>query len=483
MSRRDTQQGHTGQTADDAARSQRIAAMRELAGSAVSPSALTPGRASAKPAQQRRHRMPVLLVALTVIVLLASAGAAWQGWFPWQQRKQMTNVRLASVNLASYNLHCPSSAVWSPDNMQIAILAQLGACTNSDAGIVEPNVVALFSSQGKLERLLYPDTLTLGKNAHTTPQPTPTSSAVSGDVPTYTQYFGMSWSPDGKQLALPYYATFQHAASILPENIMSESGVILIPGDGADGSKLFSPHASYGDIWDLQAGARTHPGDTVQQPAFAYTWSTQGRLLPAANPASSAPVGNPLGASSFTIWQPGLVRLDREHNALEFTTSFIPWSPDGRYIAPSFAVGGRLVPNTQSISRASDGAYQIPPRDNGLLIAASQLKSPANSNASSVAVAWRGDGQYIAATQLNPLVDQIRQRLDSSVVPAAAEQVAIYDCATGTKRLTLTTAPLANPLQVATLQPQPAVSWSTTGKRIFLLDAPFDALTIWDVAL
>jgi len=271
--------------------------------------------------------------------------------------------------------------------------------------------------------------------------------------------------------------------SIPPENIMSESGVILLPVGGADGSKLFSPHASYGDIWDLQVGAPIHPGDTAQQPAFAYTWSTQGRLLPSANPVSLAPVGNPLGASSFTIWQPGLVTLDREHNALEFTTSFIPWSPDGRYFAPSFAVGGRLVPNTQSISRASDGAYQIPPRDDGFLFAAGQLKSPTNSNVSSVAVAWRGDGQYISATQPNPLLDQIRQRLDSSVVPASAEQVVIYDCATGTKRLTLTTALLANPLQVATLQPQPAVSWSTTGKRIFLLDAPFDSLTIWDVSL
>ena len=62
----------------------------------------------------------------------------------------------ASVNLASYNLHCPSAAVWSPDNTQIAVLAQLSACTNSDTGIVEPNVIALFNTQGKLERSSLP---------------------------------------------------------------------------------------------------------------------------------------------------------------------------------------------------------------------------------------------------------------------------------------------------------------------------------------
>ena len=67
--------------------------MRELAGGDVSPSAhhTRPRQREACTAAPTSYAR--LLVALTVIVLLASAGAAWQGWFPWQQRKQMTNAR------------------------------------------------------------------------------------------------------------------------------------------------------------------------------------------------------------------------------------------------------------------------------------------------------------------------------------------------------------------------------------------------------
>ena len=74
MSRQDSQLPTENNEDEDAARSQRIAAMRELAGGDVSPSAITPDRANAHPTPKRR--VPVLLVALTVIVLLASVGAA-----------------------------------------------------------------------------------------------------------------------------------------------------------------------------------------------------------------------------------------------------------------------------------------------------------------------------------------------------------------------------------------------------------------------
>ena len=107
--------------------------------------------------------------------------------------------------------------------------------------------------------------------------------------------------------------------------------------------QLFAPHASYGDIWDFRQARLFILAIQLSNQHLPTHGLRRDDCYHAANPASLAPVGNPLGASSFTIWQPGLVTLDREHNALEFTTSFMPWSPDGRYFAPSFAVGGRLV--------------------------------------------------------------------------------------------------------------------------------------------
>ncbi len=460
--------------------------MRELAGGAVSPSAITPDRASAKPTPQRRRRIPVLLVVLTVIVLLSSAGAAWQGWFPWQRGKPTTASNTVSVNLASYDLHCPSAAVWSPDNTQIAVLAQLGACTNSDAGIVAPNVIALFSSQGKLVRLLYPDTLTLGKNTPTTAQPTVTSNPSSTDTASPpVEYFALAWSPDSKRLALPYQTLLDSSQSPTGITETFEDGVALLPTDGGDGEKLSGSLAGYGGIWDTQTRTvvANDEGNPPPQLSFAYKWTQQGTLISIADASTSGPVGNSTGGEQFTIWQPGSVYLDSETNALYFEAVVTAWSPDGRYLAPFLGYSGLLTPHASGIVRASDGEFEFAPRDNGLLTAASQLKSPTDPYAQSMPVAWRGDGRLIAALQPNLLIDQINQDQDGATVPSTTEHVAIYDCATGTKQLTLATKPLANTLQITDTPPEPLLRWSSTGQQLFLLDTAFDSLTIWDIAL
>ena len=324
-----------------------------------------------------------------------------------------------------------------------------------------------------MERLLYPDTLTLGKNAPTTAQPTVTSTPSSTDIASPpVEYFTLAWSPDGKRLALPYQTLLDTSQSPAGVTETFEDGVALLPADGGDGEKLSGSLAGYGGIWDTQTRTvvANDEGNPPPQLSFAYKWTQQGTLIPIADASTSGPVGNSTGGEQFTIWQPGSVNLDSETNALYFEASVTAWSPDGRYLAPFLGYGGLLTPHASGIITASDGEFEFAPRDNGLLTAASQLKSPSDPYAQSMPVAWRGDGRLIAAMEPNLLIDQINQDQDGVTVPSTTEHVAIYDCATGTKRLTLTTAPLANPLQVATLQLQPAVSWSTTGKRIFLLD-------------
>lgn len=475
-------------SADEAARRQRIVAMRALVGedtdSSASPAA--PHDASVTGAlSRRRRRAPWLMVGLTALVLLATVGVAvWQGWLPWQRTNPVAQDNVVSVNLAASNLFCPSAAVWSPDNQRIAVLAQWGACTNTDMGFVAPNVVAIFDVQGKVERLLNADLVALGEDAPTTPQPTPLPGAPPASIiPAHVQYLAVAWSPDGSQLALPYFATASHDQSASPENVATESGIALLRVDNTGGKSFSGRFSSSVEIWDIQRGILIHQSNTPLPPALAYQWSPDGALTPTSDSSTSGPVGNPLGGQTFTIWQPGSVYLDRAKNALELFASVSAWSPDGRYLAPYLGFGGEMTPGISGIKRTADGSYQLAPRDSGLRIASGQLKSPDDPYASFLPVAWRGDGRLIATLAPNLLLDQVTQSRNASTIPSAAQHVVIYDCATGSKRLTLATKPIANRLQVSSIPPQPVMRWSSTGEKLFLLDTSFDTLSIWTVRL
>ena len=469
---------------DDIARHQRIAAMRALAGEdATRPPVAPRDSGDASGPSRKQRRTPLLMIALTALILVATVGAAlWQGWLPWQRAKSLTTASLVSINLAASDLYCPSAAVWSPDNQRVAVLTQFGACTNTDIGFVEPNVVAIFSLHGRLERLLYPDTVTLGKTAPSTPQPTPISGAPPTiTIPAHVQYLALAWSPDGKELALPYFATAIHDQSASSQNIATDSGVALLPVDGATGDRLSSRYASSVDVWDIQARRLIRRRDTVLPPSLAYQWSPDGALTPVGETSPTGPVGNPLGGQSFTIWQPGSVYLDRQKNALELFAGVSAWSPDGRYLAPYLGFGGEITPGISGVKRLGDGSYQLAPRDSGLRIASGQLKSPDDPYVSFLPVAWRDDGRVIATLAPNLLIDQVTQSRNASTIPSAAQHVVIYDCATGAKRLTLATKPAINTLQVSSTPPQSVLRWSSTGDKLFLLDTSFDTLSFWNV--
>lgn len=485
MSRQESQPSTQSTESNHSSRDQRIAAMRVLAGAEMPPARVGRDSESAKRPSRQTRRISAMLAALTIIVLLAVVGAAWQGWFPWQRGKPVASDNLVSVNLASYNLYCPSAAVWSPDNQRIAVLAQLGACARADAGFPEPNVVAIFRTNGDLVRLLYPDSAVLGKTAPTSPLPTPIpGTQTPSTIAAYVQYPTLGWSPDGERLALTYFATAAHGQSLPSEQVKTDGGVTLLRVDGTDGDTLSARYWSGDDIWDLQT-RKLLPRDTRSQPpTLAYRWTSEGKLAPVTDTSLSGPVGSPSGGDQFTIWQSGSVMLDRQTKALVFSASVVAWSPDGRYLAPYMGFGGELTPGATGITRTSDGSYQLPPRDNALITAASQLKSPDNPHATIMPVAWRSDGRLLAALEPNPLLDLITDQDDYGTIPNATEKVVIYDCATGANRLTLTTKPLVNGLQSAGgLSFSPVIRWSSPGKQVLLLDTYFDSLTIWDVAL
>lgn len=468
----------TGNAGDDTqAREQRIAALRSLA-NAQSPT-VSPDAADNVAKSKRGRRLPVLLAALVVIVLLTTAGAAWRGWLPWQRA---TNAKPVSINLASDNLHCPLAAVWSADSHQIAVLAQLGACAHTDAGLVAPNVVAIFDTQGHVVRLLRPDSLMLGSDTQATPAPTPANGVAPTTIPSSVQYFALGWSPDGRQVALVYQTTFAHDAAAPIEKIAFESGVALLPADGGEGEKLVGYLQSGFDTWDLQTRKVIHNSSVAQSAALAYQWSPNGQITPAGGSAADARIGDPSLGERFTIWQAGHVFLDRAKGALSFSAGTMAWSSDGRYLAPYLGFGCELAPQAQGIIRLSDGACQAPYRDKALVIAASRLKSPDDPYASFIPAAWRGDGRLLAAEEPNPLID-IAVQTGESALRDATEHIVIYDSATGAKRLTLSAHLPPNPLQPASSQSQSLLRWAPAGQTLFLLDTMFDSITIWDLPL
>jgi len=289
-----------------------------------------------------------------------------------------------------------------------------------------------------------------------------------------------SWSPDGERLALVYQTTLEHAQDAYGD---VESGIILLPAGGADGEKLSGFNQSPYDIWDLQTRKQIPGDNTAQVFALAYQWSSQGTLTPVEDAATSGPIGNPAAGQRFTIWQPGSVYLDRKKQALDFDANYMVWSPDGRYLVPYFGSGGELTQGASGMAPLDDGSYQLPFRDKALLIAASQLKSPSNPDASVMPVSWRSDGRLLAAMEPNPLIDLILKNGDGTVLPAATEHIAIFDSANGEKLLTLATKSLANRLQYSSSPMHTVIRWSSSGQKLVLLDASFDSLTIWGVAL
>ena len=474
------QQWQTGQepSDDDASRNQRIAAMRELSGveqvtpanTPSSPKLLTPAK---------KRRCPVLLAAMLAVVVLVSAGAAWKGLFPWKQHAR-TDRNVTSINLAANNLVCPSYAAWSPNGQQLAVLAQVGKCDNSYAGIIAHHAVAIFDTHGQLVRQLDPDLNFSGSITYTDgAEATATTTGIPQTIQVYPAYLGLAWSKDSKHLALPFHMNYEENG----ESSSLEYGVTLLLVDGSSQTSFrYSPF--YGnDYFDLQAKRSIHLNSSDWQIALGYQWSDDGKLVATPVPSASAPIGNPSGGQAFTAWQPGTVSLDRQTSALNFGAVVTAWSPDGRYLMPLVGFGGELDLNAIGYTQGSDGAFHLAPRDKGLMVASARLKDPADPYATQLSVAWRADGKRIAATDPNPLIDQVVANLGSDI-PDASRSISIFDSAAGTKLLTLKTHPLANRLQIfGGLTPQPTLAWNAKGTSLFFLDTNFDMLTVWNVSL
>ncbi|MBF6591895.1 MAG: hypothetical protein IVW57_15405 [Ktedonobacterales bacterium] len=164
-----------------------------------------------------------------------------------------------------------------------------------------------------------------------------------------------------------------------------------------------------------------------------------------ADQASSGlgPVGDPIGGQTFSAWQPGIITGANTGSTLitdlYFSASISAWSPDGRFVAPSVLVTYSLSASGPSLQPHPKGIATAAYRDAAMRAVGVNLKAVHDPNFTNIPLAWRPDGQRLAALVPN---SAFSGAYTLGAVPGQAEQVAIYDCVTGRELKRLSTAPV-----------------------------------------
>lgn len=382
---------------------------------------------------------------------------------------------------------CLFDAEWSPNSTLLAFLGYARDCVYG-SHVYEQGVIAIYSSSlGKLVQLISPDSAIFQMLHERFP-------AVHTALDIY--YSSLLWSPDGRQIALPFSMGLP-THNLLP--VGNIEGVALIDIAGGDVHVLLTAQTGNGGAveWDLQQRrAMTHvvvpsPLPTTnrgtnipEMPAFAYHWGANGALVPdfirghylhipksKVGKSQIGRVGNPDGDASFTIWQPGTGMVNTEDSAgdtyaagiFTWNTNFAAWSPDGRYIISSVNLQGILqipdhpLPDQQTLAKFHmDRVPYFPVRD----VALQNMLQTLNASNFTVLVAWQPAGYVLAAYDYG-MID-----LD------------LYDSVTGAE-----VALLALPDELRTdLEGTAILRWSPDGKRVLLFDADLSTVTVWNVS-
>jgi len=139
-----------------------------------------------------------------------------------------------------------------------------------------------------------------------------------------------------------------------------------------------------------------------------------------------------------------------------WSTDFVAWSPDGRYLVESIGVSGLLQPPGQPFpsrkALVASGLEQAPllPIHDAVLLSVIT---------SATSLAWSPNGRVLAAYSTGNIVT-------------------LYDCANGHKLATLhvhTTSPA--PLAHAVV-----MRWSPNGAYLLLSSVPWGLISLWSVA-
>ena len=376
------------------------------------------------------------------------------------------------MNPLGDGLFCATQVAWSPDSTRIAVVGHSVNCSGAGSGRTPGLILVYAVASGTLIQKLQPDTAVLALSAIA--QQVAANSAAGGMISTLT-YQSLTWTPDGQALLMTFDLELQ------PNPNAGSTGVFGLQRLGATDPSLtkvwldtIASHFAPFERWNLISGA----ADTPPAPAKAatYQWNADGALAPT-GPAGQ-PVGVPDGGKTFTVWQPGRLLFGTKSDKITGSTTVIaqdigwlsnasPVSPDGHYFYPNTINAGSLVP--PSTQHAVVGEPVLQPHDQALVALAQQMmRAPSPSQNTSILVAWRPDGSYLAA--FAP---------DAAAPSPAVFTISLSDAASGNlvKQVMpdftgLSASPAGSGASVALL-------WSPDGSRLLLVDNVYGAITVW----
>jgi hypothetical protein len=432
---------------------------------------------------------------LLVVAALAIAGTLISvvgGVFIHLQRTPVANNHTTAPITPRLNgLDCAQDIAWSPDGARVAIVGYQNTCGQDDVGAYAsvPGWVTIYDTSSK--RLL--TSFSPGPAIDHAPgvsAPAIATPQTSGSDVTHPaiNYLHLSWAPDGKSLAL----SFEVNEWITPVSHNRLYGLAIVNSANGLSEHVFTHIASPNDPayleWDLTSG-KLLPAVQATQTALSnlptgqdFLWGKDGAIMAKTDtPGSISPAGEPDGAASFSIWQPGqatLIQLGGPTSSAicAWQSSFAAWSPNGRYILATAQAGGVITTpgcHTPSKAELANSAYagssSITPHDNALAALYSRIISQSGAGTSNgQSVAWRPDGKAMAIISSD----------ETNAVTPSNRTVTIYNSATGQVIAKLT--PQANIPYAFDKQSNPMLRWSPDGSRLLLLDSQLGVVTIWD---
>lgn len=453
---------------------------------------LPPVGTLAPPIARRRVRRSRWLAAIAAVLLVAVVGVL----VLLHLRPRSAAVAITAGPVAiQFGRFCVNDITWSPDGTRIAVVGVQHVCGVQDTNFTPPALLFFDGTSGKLLRQLALNTIIAQALFPSGSAATPATGSA-GSPSLQVGYSHLLWSPTSGRLALPFDALNQSEPAAPPI-----TGVLELDPSSAHAqviSHALAENQRGEGIWDLSTGAfvplspyalHAQPGNIsgfappeLGGPALAYQWQPNGTLRPltplnsAEAPAVAAPliVGNPAGAATFGIWQPGSASVDAQDSAgaLDLpgvasfqTANFGAWSPGGRYLLDD-ALAWVYLTDGKYQYRGPQAAHEIgtfslaPMRDralsallDGVRLSAAQPNSPAYS------VAWTPDGKRLAAATFAAPSDPTQPPKVS---------VVIYDCASGR-----VLARLSPPSVIGGTSP--LLRWSPDGRHLLVYDGLLSA--------
>lgn len=455
--------------------------------------------------RQERPRSPVamLLGSLAVVVVVASviwtlaATGRFSGGRAGADGGDLGSPVVVST-LRTAQLLCPSSAAFSPDGGELAVIGSANSCHSAQYGRsnFNPHELALFDAHlGTLQRTIPLDPL-VGYDPYA-PRAAQQIQAV--------HYVGLGWAPAGKSFAVAY-STFDSASDTSFDHLV-DSGLLLIDtttGSPAvvDGNAGFfnAPTGGYAGypVWNLSQHVVSPPFTPTA--GLTYTWMPNGsvraivpldehgtlRQLPV-SAGANYPIGDPQGDSTFTVWQPGvllgsaLVNVGNGRDA--FVTAFPSWSVNGAFATMMLA--GVAIPGAvsgqSSATSAGDAAPpvfplpevlpRVPARDAALTSVTAELGAT-----DWALVAWNPAGSLLASIDCGAphgLTLEVRDTSTGNITGSAKVDLPAdeHGCRDFNAPEDLGDFP----------NPDMTLGWSPDGRTLLVSDERAGTLTLWRV--